>query len=161
MNTTSATTQLGTISTVARIDGSGEEHTPGPLPTPRLDRPPAAGDSITLPGGGAVVHNRMAGTVEVRIVGEVDLFDRSVFNEVFAVLESETAPFLYVLADDATFIESACLDVIARTAVVRERAGGRTVVCGLREPFATAWSEASRRWMDRGTANLDTTPEAA
>lgn len=161
MSTTSATTQLGTVSTVTRIDACREEHTPGPAPTHLLDQPPAAGDSITLPGGGAVVHNRIAGTVEVRIVGEVDFFDRSVFNEVFAVLESETAPSLYVLADEATFIETACLDAIARTAVVRERAGGRTVVCGLREPFATAWSEANRRWMDRGTANLDTTPEAA
>lgn len=138
MKTATPTAQPAATRVISHVDdpdvraGSVETAPVGPA------GPPA--DAIVLPGGGRLECRRLPGVVEVRIVGEVDMFDRASFSAAFAALESEPAPFLYVLAETAAFIESSCLDAIAQTAVARERAGGSTVVCGLREPFATAWS---------------------
>lgn len=154
MKTATPTAQAGVAHEVSPTDGPGDRAGAGSVEANTLRSASPATSTITLPGGGVLDSRRLPGTVEVRIVGEVDMFDRQTFKGAFAALESEPVPFLYVLADAATFIESSCLDAMAQTAAVRARAGGSTVVSGLREPFATAWSLATLRCADEPPAPL-------
>lgn len=94
-----------------------------------------------LPGGAIVSDITHADTVEIRLTGEIDTYDRYALCDLFtAVVLEGHARLVHVVADDIAFIDLRTLRLIADVRARLRRSGRHLTVTGLRGVYATAWA---------------------
>lgn len=115
------------------------------LPPPEADRlltlhSPSWSDRM-LPGGGLVSATTTNDTVQIRLAGEIDVYDRFALDDALTVaaLQSD-ARLVHVVADDVAFIDLRILRLVAHIRGRLQRTGRDLIVTGLRGVYALSWT---------------------
>lgn len=102
--------------------------------------------TVRLPGGAVVEESQpMAGSVTLRLWGEIDLYDKHALIDAVTASIMAGARDLHIDATGLTFADMATLRALDQARRFLRRVGGTVTVVGLRPPLARIWETLDSR----------------